>query len=134
MHHLKSLAVAANRTDLLGADLKEKALIHQWIELAVSHVSSSSSPDLRCLTEELDAYLSRRCFLVGHRLTLADLLLFAATHAHFTSLSFQEKERVGNASRWFAHVQQCLRDAKLGRSQQMTEVTFVRNKLYQLYV
>merc|ERR1712198_637652 len=123
MHHLKSLAVAANRADLLGANPQEKALIHQWIELTVSHVSSSSS-DARCLSEELDAHLSSRCFLVGHRLTLADLLLFAATHAHFSSLSFQEKERVGNASRWFAHVQHCLKDSKLGRSQQIAEVTF----------
>ena len=127
-HQLKSLASTAQRPDLLGATAEEKALIQQWIELAVTQLAASS--DARGMTEELDSFLSTRGFLVGHRLTLADLVLFAATHAHFSALTFQEKERVPNASRWFAHVQNCVR--QMGRDSSMAEVTFIRNKLYQL--
>ena len=118
-HKLKSLAAAAQRADLLGADAEEKAAIHQWIELTLRHASSlssssssSSAPhpvDARGLAEELDARLRRRAFVAAARLTLADLVLFAASHAHFAAASFAEKERLLNASRWFAHLQSSFR-------------------------
>ena len=132
-HHynLKSLAIAANRTDLLGRDAEEKAAIHQWTELAVRHLISSPTFDARELAEELNACLASRSLLVSHRLTLADVVMFAATHAYFAAISFQEKERLRDASRWFAHVQNCLRETN---SAKLDQVTFIRNRLYQLCV
>ena len=151
-HKLKSLAAAAERADLLGSDAEEKAAIHQWIELTLRHASSSSSSslsssssslpvDARALAEELDARLARRAFVAAPRLTLADLVLFAASHAHFAGATFAEKERLLNASRWFAHVQACFRCDVGGakartclNADEMPVVAFVRNRLYHLNV
>ena len=130
-HHakLKSLAVAARRPELLGADAEEKALIHQWIESTVQHLSCSNE---RALAEHLDGCLSTRVFVLSQRLTLADLILFAALHPLFLTLTFHEKERLGNASRWFSHVQEKFRGDADGNKFALTDVAFVRNKLYQL--
>ena len=129
LHKLKSLAVSAKRPDLLGSSREEKALIHQWIELAVDHLSGSFSSS--SLIDDLDAVLRSRAFLVGARLTLADLVLFAATHAHFAAVSFLDKEKHLNASRWFSHVQNSIGETG-GNRAKLPNVTFVRNRLYYL--
>lgn len=144
-HHqkLKSMAISAQRPDLLGSDREEKALIHQWINFTLNHLASSAAssasptPEARALVDELNARLSSRAFVAGgDRLSLADLVLFAATRAHFAAISFQEKERLVNASRWFAHVQERVREDRsqrgFGIGKELPNIVFVRNRLYHL--
>jgi len=136
-HKLKSIAIAARRLDLLGKNLEEKATIHQWIEFTLNHLAAST-PDARAFIDVLNSCLSSRAFVAGgDRLSLADLVLFAATRAHFASISFQEKEKHLNVSRWFAHVQELVREEYLTKSgiengKQLTDVVFLRSRLYQL--
>lgn len=58
--------------------------------------------DAACL--ELNSFLETRSYLVGQRLTLADLVVFYAISDIMAQLSPLEKENYLNLSRWFDHI------------------------------
>lgn len=48
--------------------------------------------------------MSRTVYLVGHQLTLADVMLYYALHPVLLDLTVHEKEELIHLSRWFNQV------------------------------
>lgn len=111
-------------------NLEESLLVNQWLEygnLFVHNISMSDDKNLtKALLDELNNYLVIKSYLVGESLTVADLVVFffiqdimvgprilLIHRAPINSiLSFQkyltylDKERYLNLSRWYNHIQQ----------------------------
>ncbi|XP_054983178.1 eukaryotic translation elongation factor 1 epsilon-1 isoform X1 [Sorex araneus] len=116
----------ANQEHLLGSTAEEQALVQQWMECRVTRLRDHASrEDVRALLKDLNAYLEDKAYVTGHRLTLADALLYYGLHRFIVELTVQEKEKYLNVSRWFCHVQHCP-----GLRQSLPAVVFVRNRLY----
>ena len=56
------------------------------------------------LVQDLNKFMSKRVYLVGHELTLADIMLYYALHPVMLELTVHEKEQLINLSRWFNQV------------------------------
>lgn len=56
-------------------------------------------------SQELNDYLQTRSYLVGYALTIADAAVFLSLSPVVAALSYVDKERYANVSRWFNHVQ-----------------------------
>jgi aminoacyl tRNA synthase complex-interacting multifunctional protein 1 len=79
----------------------EKIEIHQWITFSSNKIDSS-------VLAKFDKMLTKKSYLVGHRFTVADVLVFAAIHdqkATDTALSHC------NVARWLDHTQHMVKSA-----------------------
>jgi len=56
------------------------------------------------LVQDLNKFMSKRVYLVGHELTLADIMLYYALHPVMLELTVHGKEQLINLSRWFNQV------------------------------
>ena len=56
------------------------------------------------LVQGLNKFMSKRVYLVGHELTLADIMLYYALHPVMLELTVHGKEQLINLSRWFNQV------------------------------
>ncbi|EDO44633.1 predicted protein [Nematostella vectensis] len=112
---------------LLGESPLERAQIDQWLEYWQIEMipALDNKAQMKAILQELDWQLQHRVFLVGHRLSLADVMLFMTLHTSVTEMSCQEREQLINVSRWFSTVQ-----ALLSSKTSLSMVTFPRNLLY----
>ncbi|XP_022091997.1 eukaryotic translation elongation factor 1 epsilon-1-like [Acanthaster planci] len=122
------LAKTAGRHDLIGGnDTGERAAVSQWLEYRVTDIDRChAEKDASTVLKELNIYLSTRTYFLGERLTLPDLLIMYGLQSSLSSLTFQEKEKYMNVSRWFDNVQSI--EGVLQK--QATPVYFVKNLLY----
>ncbi|XP_064625322.1 eukaryotic translation elongation factor 1 epsilon-1-like [Lineus longissimus] len=124
----KYLASASNK-NLLGSSIEEEAAISQWIEYRLTQVDrSSKEQDVLVVLKELNDYLGDKVYLVGHRLSLADILLYYGMHSIMSNLTFYDKEKYMNLSRWFDQVQHI----EGVRPHDLPLVVFQKSRLYTM--
>lgn len=114
---------AAHKTELVGGDAFESALIQQYCAVADNEVVRTLSPwiypllgytsfdaaAVRVAAEEahkvfavLDRILAPRTFLVGEQVTLADIVMFCSVlPAYQVVLDAKERAKYVNLTRWF---------------------------------
>ncbi|XP_074127359.1 eukaryotic translation elongation factor 1 epsilon-1 [Sminthopsis crassicaudata] len=120
------LVKQANKEHLLGSTAEEKAVVQQWLEYRVTRIGGhSSKEDIRTMLKDLNSYLEDKVYLTGNNFTLADILLYYGLHRFIVDLTFQEKEKYLNVSRWFSHIQHYP-----GIRQHLSNVVFIKNRLY----
>jgi len=98
---LRDLVAAACPNDEdFGSSDKDKAEIVNWIQQAASGSNAKSLEP-----KELDAHLTPKTFLVGSRLTAADVAVYGALHTTIKSFQPQQYYAVPALTRYFDHVQ-----------------------------
>ncbi|CAH3161898.1 unnamed protein product [Porites lobata] len=118
---------ALSRQTLLGNSALEHAQVDQWLEywqLQLEKYLNDTTQVCGAL-KDLNKFMSKRVYLVGHELTLADIMLYYALHPVMLELTVHGKEQLINLSRWFNQVQ-----CYPGVRQYLPEVSFLRNTLY----
>lgn len=96
---------------LCGEGRVEESEIRQWIEFYLARIRTEtvwdtlSKDQQRAVLEELNDYLSHCIFLVGYKLTLADILLYYGLHKYLGGMSFIQKAQYPHVCRWFDQVQ-----------------------------
>ena len=116
-----SLKKMARNDALLGRTQEEKALVNQWLQHGVDifEATTFEGTNLR----DLDNYLTSRVFLVGYQPSIADVFFFVCLHIHVSAMSFHEKQRALNLTRWFSCVQDHFQDV-------LSDIVFTRSLLY----
>ncbi|XP_025108854.1 eukaryotic translation elongation factor 1 epsilon-1-like [Pomacea canaliculata] len=129
---LNGAATIARHFSKLGkrhneVSIEDQACIDQWLEYRCSQIDRCGPQGVPVtqVLEELDSFIADKVFFVSDHLTLADLFLYHGLHSIFGKLTFQEKEKYINLSRWFDNVQQ---DASL--RQNLLVLPFSRSSLY----
>ncbi|KAJ8983108.1 hypothetical protein NQ317_001851 [Molorchus minor] len=97
-----------SKSNLSGITSLENAEIQQWVEYGIVYVTHiyNNSQNLSLILKELNGILSRKTYLVSHKLTIADVLLYYILLNAMVSLPILEKEKYINVSRWFDNLQQ----------------------------
>eukprot|EP00899_Mesostigma_viride_P004769 jgi/Mesvir1/14293/Mv09719-RA.1 len=102
---------------LLGNNAGTSAQVSQWLslcntELSLGNLLGDAAPGTPAsrLTS-LDEHLQPRVFLAGSRLSLADLVVFAAVHPAMSVMPATTKQQLCSLSRWFDHIQ-CVGDVE----------------------
>ncbi|RZF44632.1 hypothetical protein LSTR_LSTR000584 [Laodelphax striatellus] len=119
-----SLAAGSNE---VGCEPLEKAQIQQWVEyISMFNDQLQTAAVSQNILKEVNNCLSRRTYIAGtFRKTVADVVLFFALWNVIASLTFQEKEKYLNLSRWFNNMQRDERIADICK-----QITFSRTLLY----
>ncbi|XP_071444312.1 eukaryotic translation elongation factor 1 epsilon-1 isoform X2 [Hetaerina americana] len=90
----------------LGASLVEEAEIRQWLEFALILFNLSNNGLVRrTMFKVLNEALSSRTFLVGNRITVADVMMYQTLHSYLMDMSYGEKEQLMHLGRWFNFIQ-----------------------------
>ena len=127
---------------LLGSGPLERALVRQWVLYLTGCIEPADRKEKLTLLRRVNEHLATSSHLAGASLTAADVLMFHSIHKIFSELTFQEKDKLMNLSRWviqtglktftlfeqsrwFRSLQQ---DQKLRRGKQ--KILFSRSKLY----
>uniref|UniRef100_UPI00358FC55A eukaryotic translation elongation factor 1 epsilon-1 isoform X2 n=1 Tax=Myxine glutinosa TaxID=7769 RepID=UPI00358FC55A len=120
------VARRASRPDLLGTNVADRALVHQWLEYRLVHLSSPSCREGKHkMLQELNNYLADQVYMVGNYLTLADILLYFCLHPIMVEMTVLEREELDCLTRWFDHIQH-----QPEVRQHLPPVIVPRNKLY----
>merc|ERR1719357_2142704 len=104
--------------------LEDRMAAEQWIEYARTEVSYDKDTD-KVILKELNTYFQDKVYFVANRLTMADIIVFHSVHPMFKHLTFHEKEKYMNVSRWFNNIQ---KDRQV--KQQLSSITFLRTPVY----
>ncbi|KXJ79756.1 hypothetical protein RP20_CCG028128 [Aedes albopictus] len=90
------------------SDIETELQVAQWVDYSVLYVSPAAKDKhvAKALLEELNKYLESRSYLVNHKLTLADVVVFYTIQNSMVNLQPLDKEYYLNVSRWFDHLQQ----------------------------
>ncbi|XP_050315182.1 eukaryotic translation elongation factor 1 epsilon-1-like [Anthonomus grandis grandis] len=112
-----------SKSTLGGKDPIEEALIHQWLDYALVYgVNANNNQSIQSLLQQLDGILATKTYLVGNRLTIADAFLYYVLLNIMTNLTYLEKEKYINVSRWFDNIQQ---DAQLRQKNGMVNFSTI---------
>ncbi|KAJ2305259.1 G4 quadruplex nucleic acid binding protein [Coemansia sp. RSA 2705] len=95
---------AKYNSELAGTTDAEQAEVSQWMTMSARH----GPAELQVFAQTINNHLAQRTFLVGERLSLADLVAFANVHPYMASLSSQKRFNVSHFSRWFDLIQHSL--------------------------
>jgi len=90
---------------LSGRNAEQRALVQQWLQYNLLHLTEKAAITEYVL-RDLDGYLVPCAFFAGHNLTLADPVIYLSLYPVFSEMSFQEKEKYPNLSRWFRLIQE----------------------------
>lgn len=99
----KHITRTSKQHALLGKTPTEKALVDQWLEYVSLHLQDNS--ERASNLQELNQFLADRVYLLGHFVSLADMLLYFTLHETFNELTFCDKEKYIHVSRWFDNMQ-----------------------------
>ncbi|XP_063242258.1 eukaryotic translation elongation factor 1 epsilon-1 [Bacillus rossius redtenbacheri] len=115
-----------SKCPLLGKSVEDEAFVRQWIEYATCYANyCDSTQTAHRVLKELNSILVSRAYLVGNKLSLADVVLYYVLYTAVTGLSYQDKERYLHVSRWFDNLQQ---DSSLRRDNNI--IHFSRIPIY----
>eukprot|EP00128_Syssomonas_multiformis_P011869 Colp12_sorted_trinity150504_noHs@23501 len=122
------IAQQSNAT-LLGTTAEEKAEIDHWLsvwhtELLPLFAGAESTLSVKLL-KSLDDHLSARTFLVGHSLSLADLVVFASVFPLLAPMAPLQHFSVRHLSRWCDLIQH-----SRGVGQVVKPILFQRNNFF----
>ncbi|XP_031553210.1 eukaryotic translation elongation factor 1 epsilon-1-like isoform X2 [Actinia tenebrosa] len=112
---------------LLGESSLQRAEIDQWLEYRQTDVEKALRDKnlTKPVLQDFNCHLANKIYLVGNKLSLADVILYYALHGIIKHMMPQEKEMYTNISRWFNQVQSIL-----AARQGLSLITFQRNQLY----
>nr|XP_018896917.1 PREDICTED: eukaryotic translation elongation factor 1 epsilon-1 isoform X1 [Bemisia tabaci] len=111
---------------LAGHNVEDAAFVRQWVEYAVTQgVHADDSTSSSQVLKEVNKALADQSYIAANYLTVADLFLFYVLHPIVASMTFYEKEKYINLSRWFDHLQ-----LEPNIRQTRPLVTFSRTLLY----
>ena len=116
-----TLKALAQSEALLGTTPEEKALVNHWLHHGVN--TFETLPVCEASLKDIDGYLTSRVFLVGYNLSLVDIFYFVCLHNQVSAMSFHEKQKLLNLTRWFS----CLQDHF---QEYLSDVIFTRSLLY----
>ncbi|XP_037135839.1 eukaryotic translation elongation factor 1 epsilon-1 [Syngnathus acus] len=119
------LVKEAKRPELLGDAAEDRAVVHQWLEYRVSKLDGCNKDESRMILKDLNLYLQDKVCMAGNNFTLADVLMYNGLHPLIMDLTFQEKERYVNVTRWFDHIQH-----GSGVRHHLPPVVVLRNGIY----
>ncbi|XP_039277178.1 eukaryotic translation elongation factor 1 epsilon-1 isoform X2 [Nilaparvata lugens] len=120
-----ALNLAAGSDDV-GCEPLESAQIQQWVEYISMYCNQLQTAVVSSnILKELNNCLSRRTYIASNRKTVADIVIFFSLWNVIASLTFQEKEKYLNLSRWFNNIQN---DEKI--VDMCKQITFSRTLLY----
>ncbi|KAL4235733.1 Eukaryotic translation elongation factor 1 epsilon-1 [Mactra antiquata] len=123
---LKHLARAAEKQNLIGENLGEKAVVDQWLEFKTCYIDRcGAEKDTNQILKELNTYLSDKVYFLSHRVSLIDLALYYTLYTTIKELTFYDKQKYLHLSRWFNNMQQSnsIRQSSL-------YITFSKTQLY----
>ncbi|KAJ2343673.1 G4 quadruplex nucleic acid binding protein, partial [Coemansia sp. RSA 2618] len=103
---------AKYNSELAGTTDAEQAEVSQWMTMSARH----GPTERQIFAQTLNSHVEQRTFLVGNRLSLADLVAFANVHPYMTSLSAQKRFAVNHFSRWFDLIQHSLSAEALAKA------------------
>jgi len=91
---------------LAGADSEQMAQIQEWIEFASVDVQSCGASDMNqmdVIAQRLNWFLQSRTYLVGYRLTLADLSVYEALKNKRSFVAYRARygKELFHLNRWF---------------------------------
>ncbi|XP_019731130.1 eukaryotic translation elongation factor 1 epsilon-1 isoform X1 [Hippocampus comes] len=121
----RHLVKEAKQPELLGEAAEDRAVVHQWLEYRVSKLDGCNKEESRTILKDLDLYLQDKVCMAGNHFTLADVLMYNGIHPLIMDLTFQEKERYMNVTRWFDHIQH-----RAGIRHHLPPVVVLRNRIY----
>jgi bifunctional glutamyl/prolyl-tRNA synthetase len=99
---------SAKANVLLGSNKENSISIFQWIETALDEIENVSDiTRLDVLFQKLDYHLTHSTYLVGHRLTLADLAVYEVLKRSKEWKQYQAryKKHIPNLDRYFVHLE-----------------------------
>jgi hypothetical protein len=90
--------------NLVGRTPAQRALVSQWMEYNLSSLwdCSISTASLK----ELNEALQNSAYFAGPSLTVADVVIYHSLYPVYKEMSFFQKEKYYNLSRWFRLVQE----------------------------
>ena len=92
------------KAQLVGTTPADEAMIHEWLARACLDYSGPAVDTSRSL-ESLNAHLATRSFVATHgAVSLADIVLYASTHASLAALPADTKTELIHLIRWCDHV------------------------------
>lgn len=116
--------VKQSKKSLIGSDIVQETEVRQWLEYCLNYASQCNNSQninqilqvcnnfeiikvfLIYFFKELNSVLELRTYLIGNCLSIADISLFYILHDVMDKLTYQEKEKYLNVSRWFDNIQQ----------------------------
>lgn len=107
---------------------EDRACLKQWEEFQIVMGLDSNELDEKTLNEALkivNQYLCDRTTLSGSHVTESDKLIFNSLYGQVQSMTYSEKEKYLNLSRWFSYVQ-TVSEVRGNRP----KISFSRNMLY----
>jgi len=102
----KSFVHLSNRTGLLGKSQEDLAFVEQWLTIATRLFLSNAKSLPEKMLLSLNSQLLSSTYLVSNKITIADVVLYAALHLNMKSIIDQTQKdgALMNLSRWFDHV------------------------------
>jgi hypothetical protein len=119
------LSTSSKLQSFLGKTPLERALVRQWVDYNLLEVSKNTFQSDATL-KKLDSALTNT-FFAGNSLTVSDVLFYYTLYRTFENLTFEQKEKYPNLSRWLALIQE---DAHLRQGR--PRIPFIRTPLYTL--
>ncbi|CAL1536029.1 unnamed protein product, partial [Lymnaea stagnalis] len=85
--------------------LEDRMAVEQWLEYRHLIENAAQDSELqKVVLKELNQYLKDKVYFVAQQLTLADILVYHSIYDIFKTLTFLDKEKYINLSRWFSNV------------------------------
>ncbi|ESO11269.1 hypothetical protein HELRODRAFT_91562, partial [Helobdella robusta] len=112
---------------LLGDDVTEQTLVNQWLEYRLTklNIYTYNDKEIPFIFNDLNDWLIDKVFFIGHKLSLADVVMYYGLYPFMRDLTVQDKELHTNLSRWFKHIQS-FDDIR----QSLNKIIFPRVQLY----
>ncbi|KAF2365023.1 Glutathione S-transferase C-terminal-like [Trinorchestia longiramus] len=114
---------------LKGSSVLQQSLVHHWLTHFQLHLlHATSMQEFLSKLQYVNRELGNRDYLCGFSVSVADLVLFLLLQPFLVTWSYQQKERLGNLSRWY----QCMDSTSnlLQNYKKRQPVNFSRSLLY----
>jgi glutamyl-tRNA synthetase len=101
------IAAKDQKHQLLGVDKEQTILIDEWIELAAREVYGATDLNqIDLAAQRLNWHLETKSYLIGYRLTLADLVVYEALRNSKLFKGYQARygKSLFNLNRWYSFI------------------------------
>ncbi|XP_046386286.1 eukaryotic translation elongation factor 1 epsilon-1 [Ischnura elegans] len=105
MSSILYLARQSSRSKVTGLSPDEEAEIRQWLEFGLLISQCTNNLIRRSMLKTLNEFISSRTFLVGNRMTVADVLMYQVLFSCMVEMNYAEKEQLLHLGRWFNFIQ-----------------------------
>lgn len=102
---LRALARIYKDTGVYGKDALTSTLIDEWVDFADKLSKTTDGPTLISLFEKLDSHMILRTFVVGHKMTLADIAVWGALKGTPRFVGSMKLDTYSYVNRWYTHIE-----------------------------